>query len=199
MRKIALFCEDTGHEAVINALIHKLIPIPDGAVQVIPLSTRNGKGKALSQLADYLNQVKENIIERPDAIVAAIDANCKGYNDKKREIDDKIPDGFGDITQIIHAIPDPHVERWLLIDSQAFKHVFGKGCSAPDQKCEKDRYKKLLSDAVKQAGGTPLLGGIEYAEDIVDNMDIHNIKRLDESLKKFIEELEDVLKRWKVS
>ena len=194
MRKIVLFCEDTGHEAVINALIHKLIPA--GAVQVIPLSARHGKGKALAELACYLKQVHENRVGVPDAIVAAIDANCKGYNDKRREIDDKIPDGFSSTIPLIHAIPDPHVERWLLIDSHAFKQVFGKGCSAPDQKCEKARYKNLLGDAVKQAGGTPLLGGIEHAEEIIGNMDILQIKKLDDSLKKFIEELEDVLKRW---
>ncbi len=52
----------------------------------------------------------------------------------------------------IYAIPDPHLERWLLLDSAAFKHVLGRGCSAPDQKCEKERYKQLLIQAILEAG-----------------------------------------------
>jgi len=47
MRKITLFCEDFGHEAVIQALILRLAP--KGSVQVVPLSARNGKGRALTE------------------------------------------------------------------------------------------------------------------------------------------------------
>lgn len=67
----------------------------------------------------------------PDLIVVATDANCKGLNERTREIvcrDDPAP--------MILAIPDPHLERWLLLDGAAFKAVFGKGCDAPDQKCD---------------------------------------------------------------
>ncbi|MBI5187012.1 MAG: DUF4276 family protein [Nitrospinae bacterium] len=195
MRKIALFCEDSGHEAVIKALIIKLAP--KGSVQVMPLSARQGKGRALAELEKYLKNVERGQTYSPDAIVAAIDANCKGHNDKRSEIDAKIPDKLRHIP-FVHAVPDPHVERWLLIDSQAFKQVFGKGCDAPDQKCEKDRYKFLLREAVRKAGGTPLLGGMEHAEEIIKHMDMLNIKKLDDSLKRFMEELEAVFKGWEL-
>jgi len=193
MHKIALFCEDSGHETVIKSMILKLAP--KGSVQVWPLSSRHGKGRALTELAKYLKDVERGRTFRPDAIVVAIDANCKGYNYKQSEINAKIPDELKHIP-FVHAIPDPHVERWLLVDSHAFKQVFGKGCAAPDQKCEKNRYKSLLREAIKNAGGKPLLGGIEYAEDIIDNMDMANMKNLDNSLKNFIEEMEVVLKGW---
>jgi hypothetical protein len=55
-------------------------------------------------------------------------------------------------------VPDPHIERWLLLDSQAFKEVLHRGCSAPDQKCDRDRYKLLLDEAVRAAEVEPLLG-----------------------------------------
>ena len=193
MHKIALFCEDFGHETVIKAMILKLAP--KGSVQVLPLSSRHGKGHALTELGNYLRDVERRQTFKPDAIVAAIDANCKGYNDKRSEIDAKRPDGLKNIP-FVHAIPNPHVERWLLVDSYAFKQVFGKGCAAPDQKCEKNRYKFILREAIKNAGCTPLVGGIEYAEEIVKNMDMHSIKTRDDSLKRFIEEMEDVLRRW---
>lgn len=195
MRKIALFCEDSGHEAVIKALILK--QAPKGSVQVMPLSARQGKGRALAELEKYLKNVERGQTYSPDAIVAAIDANCKGHNAKRNEIDAKIPDRLKHIPFVL-AVPDPHVERWLLIDSYAFKQVFGKGCDAPDQKCEKDRYKSLLREAVRKAGGTQLLGGMEHAEEIIKHMDMLHIKKLDDSLKRFMEELEAVFKGWRL-
>ena len=35
---------------------------------------------------------------------------------------------------VVLAVPDPHVERWLLLDGAAFKAAVGHGCDAPDQK-----------------------------------------------------------------
>lgn len=92
------------------------------------------------------------------------------------------------------AIPDPHVERWMLISSRAFKCVFGEGCDAPTYKCEKDRYKKLLIDAIRQTGTTPIFGGMEYAEAIVDAMDIEEIVKKKETLATFIQELKAMFK-----
>ncbi len=48
---------------------------------------------------------------------------------------------------------------------EAFKAVLGRGSKAPDAKCEKQRYRQLLAQAVLEAGVQPLLGGVEYAED----------------------------------
>ncbi|MCW5968029.1 MAG: hypothetical protein KIT57_05915 [Blastocatellales bacterium] len=95
---------------------------------------------------------------------------------------------------MICAVPDPHLERWLLIDSGAFKKVLGKGCQAPDQKCERDRYKKLLLNAICNAGRTPLIGGLEHTEDIVNAMDLANLKMVDDSFGKLLKALERVLK-----
>ena len=97
---------------------------------------------------------------------------------------------------MVLAIPDPHIERWLLLDGAAFKTVFGIGCDAPDQKCDRGRYKQRLIEAVHAAGTTPLLGGIEYAEDIVMAMDIDRASRLDRSFKRFVEDLRDAFQGW---
>lgn len=195
MRKIVLFCEDSGHERFIKALIYRMLPANSATVKT--LSARRGRGKTLSELERYLKQEEHRRLHQPDAIVAAIDANCKGYNEKKREIDEKIPLLIKSSIPVIHAIPDPHIERWMLIDSHAFKKVFGAGCSAPTNKCEKGLYKKILADSITQAGGNTLLGGMEYSQDIVENMDINRIQNLDESLKKFAEELLKLRNRWK--
>jgi hypothetical protein len=91
--------------------------------------------------------------------------------------------------RVICAVPDPHIERWLLVDSAAFKSVLGRGCAAPDQKCEKARYKRLLIEAIRQAGIIPNLGGIEFAADIVAAMNLARASRLDPSLKPFLDEM----------
>ena len=101
---------------------------------------------------------------------------------------------FKDIT--ICAIPDPHIERWLLLDSSAFKTVLGKGCDAPNQKCSRDRYKQLLIEAMKNADVSPLLGGIEHAEDIVNAMDLVKMELADPSLGKFLKELKSKFNVW---
>jgi hypothetical protein len=113
--------------------------------------------------------------------------------DRKREIDG-VSDKFKQL--MVCAIPDPHIERWLLLDSAAFKSIFGRGCKAPDQKCERDRYKRLLSEAVQATGVVPPLGGIEYAEDIVTAMDLGKMENTNASLGRFLKDLRNIFKQW---
>ncbi len=194
MHNIVIFCEDFGHESVIKSLILKIAP--SGFVKVKALSARYGKPRTFNELEKYLKEVEKGLVGSPEAIVVAIDANCHGYADTRKEIENRIPDRIKHLIPFVYAIPDPHVERWLLVDSHAFKEVFGKGCQMPNQKCEKDRYKKLLREEIKQAGGKPLIGGMEHAEEIIKHMDIKRVKTLDDSMKKFIEDMENVFKGW---
>ena len=94
--------------------------------------------------------------------------------------------------EIVKAIPDPHIERWLLLDGAAFKRVFGRGCQAPDLKCDRDRYKDLLIDSIEQAGVIPSTGGIEFAADIIKNLDLRRASR-DPSFRRFVESLRQAL------
>ena len=96
-----------------------------------------------------------------------------------------------------YAIPDPHIERWLLLDSSAFKKVMGKGCSAPVQKCERDLYKKLLWEAMLNIGVTPPLGGIEYSDALVNAMNLERLERTEASLGKLLKELRYKFQEWK--
>lgn len=193
-KRIEVFCEDSGHERVIKPLLLRLFP--DHTVDVRIKSAINGKGRALKEFRNYLDDIQQLAQQLPDAIVVAIDANCKGYNKKKKEIDAQVPKNSSFKVPIIHAIPDPHIERWMLIDSKAFRGVFGKGCSAPDRKCEKDKYKKALHDDIRNAGGVITLGWIEYAKDIITRIDIQHVEQQDNSLKKFFEEVRGLQKQW---
>lgn len=127
----------------------------------------------------------------PDLIVIATDANCGGLNARAAEF----PDDAVSVP-LAHAIPDPHIERRLLLDSAAFKRVVGRGCKAPDRKCDRGRYKHLLVEAIRTAGIGPSLGGLEFAEDLVQEMDPARAARADKSFKRFVDALDDVFQGW---
>ena len=121
--------------------------------------------------------------------MVATDSNCEGLVKREREIDKA---GEGWPGKIVKAIPDPHVERWLLLDGAAFRHAVGRGCQAPDRKCERERYKDQLIDEIKEAGVIPSLGGIEYADDIVEALDLQRAGQ-DASLGRFLASLRQAL------
>ena len=184
MREIALFVEDDAHQQVIGALVRRIAAQCDVSVRLDWRSAVGGHGRVIAELGEYLRDLRRQGSPWPDLIVAATDANCKGLNERAREIGH-------------HDTPTSMVlERWLLLDGAAFKRVFGIGCDAPDQKCDRGRYKQRLIEAIHAAGTTPLLGGIEYAEDIVMAMDIDRASRLDRSFKRFVEDLRDAFQGW---
>lgn len=86
----------------------------------------------------------------------------------------------------------------LFLNSVAFKSVFGKGCRAPDNKCERDRYKNLLYSAVDEAGFSVYFDGLEWTEEIVNNMNLHEMEQNDTSLGNFLEELKKKFDEWKL-
>lgn len=193
MRRIVLFVEDYGHETFINTLVKRLAYKNGIEVKIERRSVRGGHGKVIKEYQLYLRDLRHEKAGVPDLLIAATDANCKGYVERRRDIEEKNEE-FKNFT--ICAIPNPHIERWLLLDSAAFKSVLGKECDAPDQKCSKDRYKKLLLEAMQNAGVTPPLGGMEYAEDIVNAMNLQRIEQVDASFGKFLNDLQNKFKEW---
>ena len=97
---------------------------------------------------------------------------------------------------VISAIPDPHIERWFLLDSAAFKTVFGKGCPAPDQKCEQDRYKRLLLNAIHEAGVDPSLVDTEYVAALANAMNLQRMEQIDDSMGRLLRALQRQFRTW---
>lgn len=194
-RNVTLFVEDAGHEAFTVAWIHRLARVYSIKVAIRPYSVRGGHGRALSELSDFITQVRGAEEGWADLIVVAIDTNCSKYATQRGKFE-RVVSGL--TVPLVLAIPEPHVERWLLLDSAAFKAVLGKGCRAPDKKCDRDRYKELLAQAVSDAGLAPTIGGIEHARDIVDAMDLSRLSRkgADKSLSRFLKDLDSVFRRW---
>ncbi len=193
MREIALFVEDYAHKEFLAALLQRLAQESGVDVRLDWRSARRGHGAVVNELKQFLRDLIRGRDSMPDLIVVATDANCKGLVERLRQI---VEVTAKTAVPTVCAVPDPHVERWLLADSAAFKEVFGRGCAAPDMKCERSRYKKLLVDAIRGSGVTPSLGGIEFADDIVNAMDLTRAAGVDASLGRFIDEMRAVIKGW---
>ena len=194
MRRIGLFAEDFGHEEVLKALLEERFgPEYRVDVQVKGYSVRGGYGAVESEFKRYVHELESHRAELPDLIIVATDSNCAGYVERRK----RMHGAAGSIQHAVaYAIPDPHVERWLLLDSAAFKKVLGQACTAPDLKCNRDRYKKLLIDAIRETGTSPLLGGMEHAREIVRYMDLDRLRKSDKSFGALLEELHARFRRW---
>ncbi len=196
MREIALFGEDRAHELIVGGLVQRLADDSGIPVHLNWRNAEGGHGRVAQELRAYLRDLERQGSPMPDLIIIATDANCSGLNTRTKEISDTAESVSDLLPPIILAIPDPHIERWLLLDGAAFSRIFGRGCDAPEQKCSRHLYKRLLIRAIRNAGITPRLGGIEFAEDIVREMNLERAKRADHSLQSFLDNLVAQFRQW---
>jgi hypothetical protein len=188
MTEIAFFAEDFAHESFLNAILQRFCKDYGTSVKIHQRSSSRGGSRFITEMKQYLRDIRRGTEPRPDHLIIITDSNCGSVSKKTRQILDGIPPDMKDIC--ILAIPEPHVERWMLVDSAAFKKVFGRGCAAPDKKCDRGRYKGLLSQEIMESGTTPAIGGMEWAVEVVEGMDLDRIE--DKSLRRFIKDLHRV-------
>jgi hypothetical protein len=190
MSEILLFAEDNALEKVVRVLIDRIARELGADVHIRVRTATRGYPHVCSELSRFASDIRRGREMRPDIVVAAVDANCHGIEARRREIDNRLS---GISIPVVCAIADPHVERWLLLDGAAFKGVLGVGCKAPDRKCERERYKQLLAAAIREAGVEPLLGGVEFAEDIVARIDLNRAASADDGFNRFVTALRAAL------
>ncbi len=196
-RSILLFCEDSFHEKFVAALIHRFNQDYGLNAIVRSYSARGGLPRVHAEFRLFLDYLKRQSDGAPDCIVVVADANCFGFNDRKQLLEKALAQHAGFEQLVCYAIPDPHIERWMLVDSAAFKEVFGRGCTLPSVKCAKGEYKKLLLTEIKKSRIDPPLGGEEYAEDIVAAMDLAKAEIEEPSLGLFLKALKGKFNAWK--
>jgi hypothetical protein len=83
------------------------------------------------------------------------------------------------------------------VDPNAFRAVFGRGCTLPAIKCAKDEYKRLLRKEIRASGIEAALGGEEFAEDIVMEIDLANVEVREPSLGLFLRSLKALFNGWR--
>ena len=182
--RVDLIVEDSAHELFLRPMIYRLGNERGISIVINTISAIGGRPRVLSTARTFAATsavLGEGI---PDALVIATDGNCVGFNARRNELGDAIPDHLSAFVTM--AIPDPHIERWLLADPVAFQTAVGIGVQAPQRKCDRAFYKNFLSKSVADAGHSSTLGGIEFSKDIVSEMDIDRACKNDDSLNHFV-------------
>ncbi|MCX7047012.1 MAG: DUF4276 family protein [Candidatus Sumerlaeota bacterium] len=185
--RIDIFVEDSAHEAFLYSLMGRLIREQNIEAIMNIRWARGGHGRALDELHNYQRWMQKGFSASPDLLVIGIDANCKSYGKMHKEIEDKIEEEFKG--RIAVACPDPHIERWYLADPESFHRVVGASPILKRAKCERDYYKEILNRTIMNAGYPPSLGGVEFAREIVDAMDLYRAGKSQSSLKHFLDEV----------
>jgi hypothetical protein len=190
MRRIGLFCEDFAHESFITPLIRRFSSTHNTDVEIRPISVTGGRGTVVTELHQYLRDLGRQRADWLDLLVVATDANCKSVSERISEL---ALQGFEVKPPCALAIPDPHIERWMLLDPPAVGLVLGVTPSLAPQKCERGLYKRLLAKTIREAGLSPILGGMEYARDIVNALDLDVD---DKSFARLVRDLRTAFQQW---
>ena len=192
MLSAGLFVEDEAHETIVGDLLRRVAAECGATLRLSLRSGHGGEGQERTDLRRYADKAARDGFPPDDGIVVVLDGNCHGYADRKRVITECL--GTLEV-DLVAAIPDPHVERWLLLDPAAFRQVVGRGFSAPRYKCERDRYKRALQQGIRDAGLRPVLGGLEHAESIIAGMDLQRARWPDKSFGRFLSDARAFLRR----
>ncbi len=193
MRNISLFVEDTVHEDFLVALVHRIANAYNIEINVKVSSVRGGHENVITELGQYQQDLQHNTEDLPDLIIVGTDSNSKGFLQREKEIHQAVS-SLAD--RVISMISKPYIERWLLLDSEAFKEVFGTDCSVPNRKYDRNRYKRLILQAIRDAGVVPLLGGIEQIADLVNAMNLQHMEQRDRSFRRFFRALQQRFEIW---
>jgi hypothetical protein len=194
MASALIFAEDDAQEKFVGTLTRRLCAESGLELDLRIRSAQGGFASMLNELQGFRMAWRKGTESLPDALIVAADANCRGLSECKKQIDARLVE----LTDwSLQAIADPHIERWLLLDGHAFQQVLGRGCAAPDQKCEKGHYKNLLARAVREAGIRPLFGGIEFAEDLAKRLDVARCAQQDRGFANFIQAFNAFTRRLK--
>ncbi|HEY7556539.1 MAG TPA: hypothetical protein VIH18_17195 [Candidatus Binatia bacterium] len=183
-----LFAEDRAHEEFLRAMLNRIANDQERRLTVRVRSARGGHPRVLEELKLYQTSVLKapESLPMPDLLFIAIDANCKRWSRARNEIQETIQPQFA--ARSIVVCPDPHVERWYLADPDSFAQVVGIRPKIGKRKCERGRYKAILSKAIVDAGHPPTLGGIEFAQELVAAMDLYRAGKNEASLKHFLDD-----------
>jgi len=192
--RICYFLEDRAQEGFIKALVERIITeegLPrEGLIHDIR-SARYGS-RIIQEFRRFLKDMRRTDEPVPDLFVVAVDGNCKGYNERVSQLRKLLKDTDHFKERIVFAVPDPHIERWYLLDQKALKEATGlaRAPDMPAYKCKKDYYKQVLRDALREL--QPLLGGVEFAERIARAMtNLESLGQHDAGFARFISDLRE--------
>ena len=187
--------EDGAHEQFVPPLFRRLAD--DASVELAGqvLHPMGGAGRTIDGLRRLLAEIRQGIVEQPDAIVVGIDADCSGRGERRRQVARACErEDYSGV--VVVAEPEPHIESWYFADTAAFQRLLRVADlpSAPSVRCRKDDYKDRLREAVRAGGGPAPLGGVEYGPEIAAAMSVHRAGRNVPSLRRFVDDARAALR-----
>ena len=195
--RVVYVLEDTAHAQFVPPLFRRLAGEASVELNEQPLRPMGGAGRTIEGFRKLLADIRQGIAERPDAIVAGIDADCSGRGARREQVD-RACEREGYLGVVAVAEPEPHIESWYFADTAAFQRLLRVADlpPAPSGRCRKDDYKDRLREAVRSGGGPAPLGGVEYGPEIVAAMNVHRAGRNAPSLRRFVDEARACLTRY---
>ncbi len=194
-RAVDVFVEDAAHEQLLVPLLRRVADEAAVPVRVEVRAARGGASRAVDEMvaAQRVLHAGSSGANLADVFLVGIDGNCTSSNEKRKQIRQRCLPAFAD--RLVIACPDPHVEKWYMADPASFETVVEARPRPGTKKCKRDHYKHVLASTVRAAGHPALLGGIEFAADLVHAMDLHRAGRADAALGQFLGELRAALQR----
>jgi len=197
--RILYFLEDIAQEGFITALVRRVASdesIASGSLDHDIRSARGGS-KVTTEFRKFLKDTERGQVAETDFLVVAVDGNCQGYEERVKRLKKCIKSNHPFNGRVVYAVPDPHIERWYLMDQRAIKAGIGlnRAPDLPTYKCEKDYYKQMLRQALRESNVNSLLGGVEYSERIVDNIQrLESLSQQDAGFGIFVRDLRRMLR-----
>jgi len=189
--EIPLFVEDSAQAGFFRGLVERIAAEFGVEVDVKPRFTGRRGSRVYRDAADFLRDLGRQS-SMPRFVVVGVDANCKGVTEARRKLDEAVVHRRPDGLELVRGFPDPHVERWFLLDPIAFGQVTGRSPpSKPAYKCARDHYKNLLREALGTDGA---LAGAELGGSLAKAIDLNRCADDDDSLKRFLAELRAALR-----
>ena len=188
---VDLFAEDRAHEEFVGALLRRICREQNLSLELKLISARRGSPKMKHELSTYQKLVQQGQ-GSPDVLIVVRDTNCSSPNEVHTETEEWIDKRL--FAHFVVACPEPHIERWFMADPSSLQQVVGDECQPGKIKCERGRYKKMLVDAIRSGGNETRLRGIDFAKDLVKEMDFYRAGKNEPSLKTFVEEVRGVMK-----
>ena len=191
-RLIDLFVEDRAHEELLKPLVARVAQEEGVEIRIRVRTARGGHPRALSEFKLF-QRLRSRTRPISNLVVVAIDGNCSTFSDARDSFRRAATAAFHE--RLVVGCPDPHVELWYLADPQSFEAVVGDRPRVGRRKCERDHYKRVLDEAIHRGGHPPTLGGVEFASELIEAMDLYRAGKTAPSLKAFLDDLRAGLRR----
>jgi hypothetical protein len=189
--RVVYFFEDIAHERFVRTLVRRAAKEQDVELAEEIRNATHGS-RVWPELQHFVRDLLGKQSKVPDVLIVVLDANCSKYTEVRKRIRNEVTTL---VPCLVCAVPNPHIEKWYLADAAAFKKILPKSCpKLTRQKCERNRYKRLLKDAIRAAGVEPVLGGAEYGEELANAVDPTTVSKADKSFKAFWSDLKRALR-----